>query len=122
MREMCGQGAGGVASNKVTPMAWVGIILTIALGVYFYVVRCRWQLVYGAIEILAALVIIFVTFYPQTNYLLLAESSWQGWLLRKGVGALAGMYVMVRGLDNIEKGLPLRWHGGWKRLFYGKPE
>jgi hypothetical protein len=81
-------------------------VVTIVLGVFFYVVRFRWQLAYGVFELLAALAIIFVTFYPQTNYLLLEESSWQGWLLRKGVGALAGIYVMVRGLDNIEKRLP----------------
>jgi hypothetical protein len=100
-------------------MAFIAIVVTILFGIGFYIVRCRWQLAYGAIEILAALVIIFVTFYPQTNYLLLEESSWESWLLRKGVGALAGMYVMVRGLDNIEKGLPPQWRGGWTRLFYG---
>ena len=78
-------------------------VLTTLLGVCFYVVRCRWQLVYGALEIFAALVIIFVTFYPQTNHLLLAEASWQSWFLRTGVGALAGMYVMVRGLLTSKK-------------------
>jgi hypothetical protein len=100
-------------------MASIGIAVTVILGVCFYVVRCRWQLVYGVLEIVAAMAIIFVTFYPQTNYLLLQEFSWQAWLLRKGVGALAGIYVMVRGLDNIEKGLPTQWHGRWRHLFYG---
>jgi len=38
------------------------------------------------------------------------------------VGALAGIYVMVRGLDNIEKGLPPQSQNKWKRLFHGKPE
>jgi hypothetical protein len=116
---MRGQGAGSSAPSKVIVMAWAGIVLTTLLGVCFYVLRCRWQLIYGAFEIFAAFVVIFVTFNPQTNYLLLAEATWQSWFLRTGVGALAGIYVMVRGLDNIEKGLPPRWHGRWRRMFYG---
>jgi hypothetical protein len=101
-------------------MALVAIVVTIFLGIVFYVMRCRWQLAYGVFELFASLGIIFVTFYPQTNYLLIQESSWESWLLQKGIGALAGIYVMVRGFDNIEKGMPTRWHGRWRRLFYGQ--
>jgi len=50
---------------------------------------------------------------------LLQEFSWQGWFLSKGVGALAGIYVMVRGLDNIEKGLPPKMRAKWVSTFYG---
>jgi hypothetical protein len=103
-------------------MASVGIAVTIILGVCFYVMRCRWQLAYGVLELLVSLVIIFLTFYPQTSYLLREEIFWQGWLLSMSVGALAGIYVMVRGLDNIEKGLSPQSQNKWKRLFHGKPE
>src|SRR5258707_9921734 len=106
--------------QAVIIMALTGIILTILLGFCFYVMRCRWQLAYGVFELLVSSAIIFLTFYPQTSYLLLEEFSWQGWLLSKIVGALAGIYVMVRGLDNIEKGLPPQPLDKWKRLFHGK--
>jgi hypothetical protein len=36
--------------------------------------------------------------------------SWWGWFLPKGLGISAGIYVMLRALDNIEKGWPQsRW-------------
>jgi hypothetical protein len=103
-------------------MATIGIVITIVLGISFYIMRFRWQLAYGIFEILVSLVVIFLTFYPQTNYLLLAEFSWQGWFLSKGVGVLAGIYVMVRGLDNIEKGLPPARKAKWIRTFHGAPK
>jgi hypothetical protein len=46
--------------------------------------------------------------------------AWLGWLLSKSVGTSAGIYVMVRGLDNIDKGLSPKWRGKWERIFYGK--
>ena len=103
-------------------MATIGIVITIVLGIAFYIMRCRWQLGYGVFEVLVSLVVISLTFYPQTNYLLLAEFSWQGWFLSKSVGVLAGIYVMVRGLDNVEKGLPLVRQAKWIRTFHGAPK
>jgi hypothetical protein len=103
-------------------MAIIGIVITIFLGIFFYVMRCRWQLAYGVFEVLVSLVVISLTFYPPTTYLVVAEFSWQGWFLSKSVGVLAGIYVMVRGLDNIEKGLPPAWQDKWMRAFHGAPK
>jgi hypothetical protein len=102
-------------------MAVIGIFLTLTIGVLFYVLLCRRQLAYGLVELVVALLVIVLTFYPQTNYLLLEEEPprW-GWLLSKSVGTSAGIYVMVRGLDNIGKGLPPKWRGKWDRIFYGR--
>jgi hypothetical protein len=67
-----------------------------------------------------ALVIIFLTFHPGTVFLITEDYSWWGWPLSKGVGVLAGVYAMVRGLDNIRQGLPAHFRAGWDRWFYGK--
>jgi hypothetical protein len=102
-------------------MAVIGILVTVVIGLLFYVVRCRCKLAYGLVELVVALAVIIVTFYPQTNYLLLeAKPPLWGWLLSKSVGISAGIYVMVRGLDNIHKGLPSKWRGRWERVFYGR--
>jgi hypothetical protein len=88
----------------------IWIFATVAVGLLFYVLRCRQQLAYGVVELVVALAVIILTFYPQTHYLEdLQVPPWWGWILSRGVGASAGIYVMVRGLDNIHKGLPSKW-------------
>jgi hypothetical protein len=98
--------------------AWV--LLTIGLGLFFYSLRCRQKLYYGALELIVALVIIYLTFHPPTTYLVTEEINWWGWALSRSVGFLAGVYVMVRALDNIEKGLPPHLRACWDRVFYGR--
>src|ERR1700680_1350556 len=99
-------------------MAVIGIFVTVCLGLFFYWLRCRWQLVYGLVELVVALAVIILTFYPQTHYLLQgAGPPWLGWFLSKSVGISAGIYVMVRGLDNIHNGLPPKWRCKWDRIF-----
>jgi hypothetical protein len=66
------------------------------------------------------LVIIFLTFHPPAIYLITEEDSFWGGLLSKGVGFLAGIYATVRGLDNIEQGLPPHFRALWDRGFYGE--
>jgi hypothetical protein len=98
-------------------MPILGIAGTIAFGVFLYWLRSSWQFLYGCVEIVVALAIIFLTFYPQTNYLQLEEFSWSGHLLSHSVGMFAGIYVLVRGLDNTEKGLSARSRENWRRVF-----
>ncbi len=103
-------------------MGVIWICVAISAGLSFYTLRCRNPLIYGLVELVVALAVIFLTFYPQTTYLVLeGKPSLLGWLLSKGVGTSAGIYVMVRGLDNIDKGLPPKWRGKWNRIFYGTP-
>jgi hypothetical protein len=30
---------------------------------------------------------------------------------------MGGVYIVVRGLDNIDQGLPERWRPAWRRVF-----
>jgi hypothetical protein len=109
-------------------MANIGLLATIAAGFFFYGLRCRQRLYYGLFEVAVALVIIFLTFHPGTVFLITEDYTWWGWLLSKGVGVLAGVYAMVRGLDNIGQGgldnigqgLPAHFRARWDRWFYGK--
>lgn len=105
-------------------MEVIGIFTAICVGLVLYGLRCRKPLIYGLLEIAVAVVIITLTFYPQKSYLLLSEEpTWFGWLLSKAVGISTGVYVLVRGLDNVDKGLTaeLRGRQWWDRVFRGRP-
>jgi len=101
-------------------MAYIGVLMTIAAGLFFYRLRCRKRLWYGLVELAVAFVIIYLAFNPPDTVLVEEKVSWLGMNLRMIVGLLAGIYVMVRGLDNIEQGLSLERRVPWDRLFYGK--
>jgi hypothetical protein len=111
-------------ARKVEPMAIVGGILSVfviaIVGLAAYRLRRSRRFCYGLIEITVALIVIFLTVFPQTSYLLLEGDqgqSWLGWLLCKSVGALTGIYVLVRGLDNMDHDLPKVLVPVWERLF-----
>jgi drug/metabolite transporter (DMT)-like permease len=101
-------------------MAALGFLFTVLAGLVFYRLRCRHQFWYGVLEIVVGIVIIFLTWFPQTTVLIVAEPSFFGYLLSKGTGILAGVYILVRGLDNMERGLPQDRRSTWQRIFYGK--
>lgn len=98
------------------------LVAAVCVALGFYWLRCRRQLVYGLVELGVGLAVIFLTLYPQTPNYLSDEQvpPWWGWLLSKGVGITLGIYVMVRGLDNIGKGLPPKWRSKWEHIFYGR--
>jgi len=102
-------------------MNMIFILLTVAAGLFFYWLRGRFRLIYGMCEIAVALAIISLTFYPPTYYLAYDMPSFFEMLLSKSVGVLGGIYVMVRGLDNMDMALPTRWHGLWDRIFCKRP-
>ena len=86
----------------------MGVIVmlgTIIFGLGFYIFRCRCRFAYGVFEIAVSVAVIFLTLYPQKSYLQLEgngeEDRW-GSIFLSGVGLSAGMYIMVRGLDNID--------------------
>jgi hypothetical protein len=96
------------------------MLMAIAAGVLFYGIRCRKPFWYGCAEALVGISVIFIVLYPvETNYLLLAAgepSGSQVWI-SKATGILAGVYVLVRGLDNMSRELPPRWVPIWRYLF-----
>jgi hypothetical protein len=102
----------------------MGIIWTLSRGVFFYALRCRNLLLYGVIELAVALAIIIVTYYPpSTTVILIADSHNNipgGSVFSLLFATLASIYIMVRGLDNIDKGLPIKWRAKWDHLFYNR--
>jgi hypothetical protein len=94
------------------------IILTLLVAVLFYWLRCRHRFAFGCVEIVVAVVVITFTFVPQTDYLLLnGPSSILGHLLSEAAGLSAGVYIFVRGMDNIAQDLPVGWRLMWHRVF-----
>jgi len=64
-------------------------------GVMLYVIRTKYLVIYGAVElIVSAVTVWFVINSPAPD------------LLTKSLGMLGALYILVRGLDNISKGLP----------------
>jgi hypothetical protein len=97
---------------------FIGAIVT---SIFFYRLRCRRPFRYGLAELLVGVAVIYFTLWPvETNYLLLVqgEPGLGETFLVKSVGVLAGIYVLVRGLDNMSRALPSSWEPWWKRLFH----
>jgi hypothetical protein len=66
-----------------------------------------------------ALILIILTLNPP--YLVIVadtanDSVIGAWLLHD-VNILVGIYVLVRGMDNIDEDLPRRWRKTWDRFF-----
>lgn len=78
----------------------------IAVGLTLFWIRGRLPLFYGLMEIVAAIGAIWV-----------ATHSPSAGLGPHVAAVLAAMYILVRGLDNVERGLPLQWSALWFRLF-----
>jgi hypothetical protein len=98
-------------------MAEICILLTITAGLFFYWLRCRFQLLYGLCEILVAVVVIHLTFLPAAIVLGTGAVSFASLLMSKAVGIIGGIYILVRGMDNIDKDLPPKWRRVWDCVF-----
>jgi len=98
-------------------MGYVAAFGTVMAGIGFYWLRCRHQFWYGMIEILVAVSAIVVTWFPPFAYLLVADPYFLGGPTTRAVGIFSGIYVLVRGMDNIDRGLPQVFRNKWDRLF-----
>jgi O-antigen/teichoic acid export membrane protein len=98
-------------------MAAIGIFVTIVAGLFFYWLRRRCRFWYGAYEIVVALAVIYLTFVPAYTVMVLADMSPSRLLLSKGVGILGGIYLIVRGMDNMDEDLPPTWRRVWDHAF-----
>jgi hypothetical protein len=99
-------------------MAAIAIPISIVVGLLLYVLRSRCRFLYGLLELVAALAVIVLTFFPQTYALLIQNPPVWGSVLSTGAGVLAGIYVMIRALDNIHAGLRPEWRAKWERVFF----
>ena len=93
-------------------MRWVGFALAIPFGLFLYWCRCRRRVWYGVGQIIVALALIALAFFPNWPNLL-----WSGWAgpawgeqLPRLVALIGGLYALVRGLDNIDG------HEKWNQL------
>ncbi|AOS84366.1 twitching motility protein PilT [Chlorobaculum limnaeum] len=80
----------------------------LGLGLFWY--REKFRLSYGAFEFCVGLIMSYYVFFPKFNY--------SGIGFSEGIQILGGLYVMVRGLDNIGKGVDgTRFESFWKKVF-----
>jgi hypothetical protein len=90
------------------------VLMLLLLGVRFYRVRLRSRAIYGAGEVAVAIgTLIFVMIKGHSAP---TGGGWQNFPTTY-LGLLGGLYIFVRGLDNIDQGLA---NSGWlRRLWNG---
>jgi hypothetical protein len=75
---------------------WGTLAAILLAGIIAYIFRARGRLAYGFFEFTFGFILAARVFWPKFDYASLAPSDY--------LQILAGVYVMVRGLDNIQKG------------------
>jgi rRNA maturation endonuclease Nob1 len=93
-----------------TVSVWGTAIVLPLLGILLYGYRQRFRLSYGIFEFLVGVIATYYVFLPTFNYATLT--------VVQGIQVLSGLYVMVRGLDNVGRGVEgTRAETVWKRIF-----
>jgi hypothetical protein len=82
------------------------VVVGVISGVSFFVLRCRQPIIYGILELTVAVLSIFYSTTP-------AVVSGTGRLF----ALLGGVYIFVRGLDNIDK--RMKSNKTWQSFFHG---
>jgi hypothetical protein len=83
----------------------VALIFTIlVVGPVLYLLRCRELLVYGMVELVVSVIVIILAYYPPVVGLAVSI-AWWNWLPQPA-SVVLGLYIMVRGFDNVGNGLP----------------
>jgi hypothetical protein len=92
-------------------MEWAYIVLTVFIGIIFYWLRCSRRVLYGAIEIIVALALIYEFYFPLDGIVVHSVGSdyvpptiWHV-LASRSVHLVVSIYVFVRGCDNVVTGL-----------------
>ena len=93
------------------------IVGCIVLGLLFYGLQRKRPGWYGAIEILAALVVFFLAFYPASIGITEKNTPWFAPYVFRGYGMIAGIYLFVRGMGNIYDSLSAKWRAKWDCIF-----
>lgn len=81
------------------------------LGILLFWYRQRYRLSYGVFEFLVGVMMAYFVFLPSFDFKTLG--------VIQGLQILGGLYVMVRGLDNVGKGIEegTRLESVWNRIF-----
>lgn len=93
-----------------TITVWGTMIGLPILGLALFWYRENFRLSYGAFEFCVGVIMSYYVFFPTFSYL--------GLGVTEGIQILGGLYVMVRGLDNIGKGIVgTRLESLWNKVF-----
>ncbi|HCE2452892.1 TPA: hypothetical protein NGU14_004545 [Vibrio parahaemolyticus] len=93
-----------------TISVWGTLIGLPVLGVMLFWYRENYRLSYGTFEFCVGVLMSYYVFIPNFDYEILGVTE--------GIQILGGLYVMVRGLDNIAKAIVgTRLEPLWKKLF-----
>ena len=90
----------------------LGGIGILALGFFLYFFRCRWQYSYGFVELVVG--------FLATIYVIGQMAGAVSGRFMVGFAVAASLYVIVRGLDNMHKGMNPKDKENWERFFLGK--
>jgi hypothetical protein len=83
----------------------IEILAALAAALVFYKLRCKRRLWYGMLELVVAVTVMVLAVFPQRGDILLAAGpGLVGSSIEKLITMSAGIYIFVRGLDNIEVG------------------
>lgn len=105
----------GVVMDIVVTVFWV------AVAVAFYRVRCRSRFLNGGMEVGAGIGVIVIGEFPP-NAITAAAITWMlGSRAARMLALMGGVYIVVRGMDNIDQGLSERWRLAWRRNFGDPP-
>jgi hypothetical protein len=99
-------------------LACVAVFVIAGVGGFWF--RLRFQFWYGAIEFVIAMIVEFLVLQPQnvdSRLLAAQQSTLFGIALSRAAGVAAGIYIMVRGLDNMSKKPPTSGRRFWDWLF-----
>lgn len=77
---------------------WGTIFIISISGFAFFYIRAKWRLFYGVTEFLVGIFTALILFIPSFDYNLITAKPFSF------LQILGGVYIMVRGLDNIGKG------------------
>lgn len=86
-------------------------------GLFLFWVRQKARSIYGLCEIAAGVFIVVFTFFPIDASVSGTDQSQIAVILNQRLAELAGLYVIVRGLDNLGQGGLGPFQEFWNRLF-----
>jgi len=91
---------------------WGTILILPILGILFFYIRAKWRLFYGLTELLVGIFTALLIFLPSFDFSSLSTKPFSF------LQILGGLYIMVRGLDNIGKGLrATKLEKYWRKIF-----
>lgn len=96
---------------------WLAVVLVLSFSVFLYWYRAKHRLAYGILESTFGVIVASKVIYSNLDYTKLAAIDY--------IQLATGIYVIVRGLDNVEKGLVYidseTFKDLWNRIF-GSPQ